>query len=316
MSSVSVTQSTPHPGESQRARAPAQVATVEDAAPKRSTKRTSAGWGTRAFAVLALVALALGWLNRDSLDLTAESGMGYVLGITGGSLMLSLLLYPARKNWRFMAHWGPLKRWFQIHMMFGVIGPILILYHARFHFGSINSNVALFCMLVVAGSGVVGRFFYARIHHGLYGHRASLRELHEQLEVRKGRLGERFSLSAANTRHLRRFEHFARQGKGPAHALRVLLLPLVARWTRWRVAGALTRDIRRQAKAKQWGRKMRHDLEVAARQTVSVYVTAVIREAQYSFYERMFSLWHVVHIPLFFMLLIAGIAHVVAVHMY
>jgi len=33
-------------------------------------------------------------------------------------------------------------------------------------------------------------------------------------------------------------------------------------------------------------------------------------------FTRLFSLWHVVHLPLFLMLLISGIVHVVAVHMY
>jgi hypothetical protein len=33
-------------------------------------------------------------------------------------------------------------------------------------------------------------------------------------------------------------------------------------------------------------------------------------------YEGLFSLWHVLHLPLFFMLLIAGITHVVAVNVY
>ena len=32
--------------------------------------------------------------------------------------------------------------------------------------------------------------------------------------------------------------------------------------------------------------------------------------------RRLFSYWHVLHIPLFFMLLIAGIVHVIAVNMY
>ena len=37
---------------------------------------------------------------------------------------------------------------------------------------------------------------------------------------------------------------------------------------------------------------------------------------EFESYERLFSLWHVLHLPLFFMLLIAGIVHVVAVHVY
>jgi len=37
---------------------------------------------------------------------------------------------------------------------------------------------------------------------------------------------------------------------------------------------------------------------------------------EYRIYERMFSFWHVLHIPLFFMLLIAGTVHVIAINVY
>jgi hypothetical protein len=40
------------------------------------------------------------------------------------------------------------------------------------------------------------------------------------------------------------------------------------------------------------------------------------RVAELDSYERLFALWHVLHLPLFFMLLVAGIAHVIAVHLY
>ena len=40
------------------------------------------------------------------------------------------------------------------------------------------------------------------------------------------------------------------------------------------------------------------------------------RITEYQVYAKLFSLWHVLHIPLFFMLLIAGIVHVVAINIY
>ena len=40
------------------------------------------------------------------------------------------------------------------------------------------------------------------------------------------------------------------------------------------------------------------------------------RMTEYKMYARLFSFWHVLHIPLFFMLLIAGIVHVVAINVY
>ncbi len=62
-------------------------------------------------------------------------------------------------------------------MMMGIIGPVCILIHCGFSLGATNSNIALFSMLTVAGSGIFGRYFYSKIHHGLYGRKATLAEL-------------------------------------------------------------------------------------------------------------------------------------------
>jgi hypothetical protein len=52
-------------------------------------------------------------------------------------------------------------------MIMGIGGPLLILMHSTFQVGSLNAAVALYSMLLVAGSGVVGRFIYVRVHRGL-----------------------------------------------------------------------------------------------------------------------------------------------------
>ena len=38
--------------------------------------------------------------------------------------------------------------------------------------------------------------------------------------------------------------------------------------------------------------------------------------AQFRLFERLFSLWHIVHYPLFIVLVVAAIVHILAVHMY
>jgi hypothetical protein len=38
--------------------------------------------------------------------------------------------------------------------------------------------------------------------------------------------------------------------------------------------------------------------------------------ADFQAFERLFSLWHALHIPLIAMLLLAGIVHVIVVHLY
>ena len=40
------------------------------------------------------------------------------------------------------------------------------------------------------------------------------------------------------------------------------------------------------------------------------------RTTEYRAYARLFSYWHVLHIPLFYLLLISAVVHVVAVNLY
>src|SRR6267154_5558723 len=94
--------------------------------------------------------------------------------------MLALLVYPARKRMPSLAALGTPRAWFKIHMVMGVVGPVCILYHSVYRLGAANSNVALISMLIVAGSGLIGRYLYGRIHHGLYGRAANLKELREE----------------------------------------------------------------------------------------------------------------------------------------
>ena len=153
---------------------PPRTAEPQDEA--RSTLRGE----LRAYALIS-VFLVAGWLVRDLNLTTPEHGTGYWLGIIGGSLMLSVLLYPLRKKVRFLHRLGSTRRWFRMHMILGLLGPLLVLYHCNFKLGSFNSRVALYCMLLVAVSGIVGRHFYAAIHRGLYGRKLTLGELQKEL---------------------------------------------------------------------------------------------------------------------------------------
>ena len=46
------------------------------------------------------------------------------------------------------------------------------------------------------------------------------------------------------------------------------------------------------------------------------YTTSLRRIAVFRVYERLFSLWHILHFPLFIMMLITAVVHIFAVHMY
>ena len=112
---------------------------------------------------------------------TPKDGAGYWIGIAGGTILLLQLAYPLRKRARFMRRMGSAPLWFRAHMIMGIIGPLLILYHSNYSLGAPNSNVALTAMLGVAASGIIGRYFYGKVHNGLYGAHSNLQDLLEQV---------------------------------------------------------------------------------------------------------------------------------------
>lgn len=268
--------------------------------------------------VLVSTLLYLGWTVRHENFLTAESGLGYLLGIVGGSMMLLLLLYPLRKKVRFMRHFGPVKYWFRLHMTFGVLGPVCILYHCGFQLGAINSNVALVCMLIVACSGLIGRYLYMNIHHGLYGSRATLDELRRDAATLREELAERAAFAPRLLERLDGFECrvLAVQGNSLTRGLRNLLLGFVA----WRLRIALGRSIRAELREQAATGALTpaelRNLQRSLHKHVSARLESVRKVAGLSVYERLFSAWHVLHFPLFLMLVMSGIVHVCAVHIY
>lgn len=284
-----------------------------------------AGWAHRLrpllsaqglFFVACLLALLLGLNLPTHRYLTPERGLGYVLGIVGGSAMLVLLLYPARKRWRWLSFMGSVKAWFQTHMVLGLVGPILVLYHANFSTGAVNSNVALYCMLIVSGSGLVGRYIYTRIHHGLSERATTMAELQANADrLRKVSLSVTFlpelfdRLLAEERQLLQRVENCP-----------MLLRPTCAFFMSWLARGRLNRYVRRalRAAATQSNVMARQQqrLSKTARGYVSQRLRATREVSEFQAYTQLFSLWHVMHLPLFFMLLIAGIVHVIAVHVY
>lgn len=259
------------------------------------------------FSIAVVVALLYGWQQRDEYYLTAEHGIGYALGIVGGSLMLLLLLYPLRKRLRFMNRWLPVRHWFRTHMIFGVIGPLCILYHCNFHLGAANSNIALLCMGLMVGSGLIGRYIYGKIHYGLYGERATLQELQKQMQASEQALRNQRDASLGNDafERLRALEIFALQRRSFfGNITRVLGIGRRVRAERkWFVAHLGKLAV--QSETKQ---------QVLAK--IQTFLAVIKRIAGISFYERLFSLWHVLHMPIFFMLVITGLIHVYAVHLY
>ncbi len=265
-------------------------------------------------AILTIVLLMAGWYVRNQAPYSSNSEFAYYLGLVGGILMLALLLYPLRKRIHILQQLGPLRYWFRFHMIAGILGPLLVLFHSTFHVRSVNAAVALSSMLLVAASGIVGRFLYRRIHRGLYGRRTTHDDLQQVVDKKLKEV--RGSLILPNEVK-QEIENFARL---------VLFVP-EARWQR--MLHFLSLGIRRHVAVRNARNTMADHAKVAHTvlhgkladlHEVLLNIDATLRAAQaaaqFSTYERLFSQWHAVHVPFLFMLLITAIVHVVAVHAY
>jgi hypothetical protein len=271
-----------------------------------------------AFAVVLAAALVAGWLNREEEYLVPGSGAGYWLGIAGASLMLLLLLYPLRKRMRLGRVIGSVAFWFRLHMVLGLVGPALIVFHANFKFGSFNSNVAMVAMLTVAGSGIVGRYLYGKIHLGLYGRKAVVQELLVEAAALERSLGAELP---GCDRIVAQMHAFADR----AFAMRTGLLlglftlpalGLQAWFVRRRLRREAARIVRSEGKRRGWPRRLRAERLAAIVDLLRLYFAGVRQAAAFAFYDRLFGLWHLLHLPLFIILILAASIHVVAAHLF
>ena len=262
---------------------------------------------------LALAAIIAGFVVPTELYLSPQDGFGYGLGILGGSMMLALLIYPLRKRMPSLAVIGSVKLWFRIHMVLGILGPLAILYHSNFSLGATNSNVALVCMLIVSSSGLVGRYLYARIHHGLYGQRATLRELSGDVESLRQHSGALRMLPGLMTEVELAEQHISAP---TTMVIRPLLAALRQRSETRRLARLVRNTVAMAATRSQVLREQEDRFTRVANGYVASRLMAARRVAEFEASERLFSVWHVLHLPLFVMLVIVGVVHVIAVHVY
>lgn len=262
--------------------------------------------------------LYLGWLNRSQAVWTPESGWGYAFGVTGGVLMLLLVIYPLRKRWKALSRFGSVRFWFRVHMIFGLLGPAFIMMHSSYQLGSMNGKIAFFSMLTVSLSGLVGRYFYTRIHYGLYGKRATFESLRADSSALTRRLGPLYALNPQVQDLLRGYE------KRALELPRGIIGSALFALTMWLYSVALYRRLTRELKtALQQDGQARglNPKRIKIRQQGLIQLLdkhkKVLRQMQeLHFYERLFAVWHHLHMPLFLMMVVTTIAHIYAVHAY
>lgn len=303
--------------------APAPEATVEAAVGIRN--RTVLVYCMAAVAVIApgaLASLVQTWLPSSALaarlqgistvleDIRFGSGMRFWLGVAGAVTMGLLLLYPLRKALARSFRVGSVGAWFHAHILMGVIGPVLILYHCNFGLGALNANVALWTMLVVAISGVAGHFVHARISAGFYGDKLQARE---RLGALVAMLRSLEGAPAARAGLVERLEEFEARHSAPRRIVSTVTMPVrVAAESRqfhrdlaWTI-GACSSDGR-------WTQNRRSDCDRHAQDLLARYLLTVQSAARRALIERIWARWRMFHLPVFLVMIAAVVLHVGAV---
>ena len=286
--------------------------------PRRARRRRGAvtrdGW----IYLLMGGLIAAAWhFSRTGLY-SAGSDLGYWIGVAGAVMMLLLFAYPLRKRSPALARFGKAKHWFVVHMVLGVLGPVLVLAHSAFRIGSLNAGVALVSMLVVAASGVVGRFIYLRTHQGLGGEIESFEALRAAHGFAEGAARSALHFAPAAEARLLGLQAHVGQPRDAwtVHLHRLFVLP----WTIRRQQRLIRHDahaaLRRLAREQRWDAGTLRSRRRRLDRIVSEHAASVRRIAQLAAYARLFSLWHVLHVPFVFLMVVCAVVHVVAVHAY
>lgn len=135
---------------------------------QQSLSRKQSGSRDLAGSVFLLLLMAAIWLLGerywDERYYIAEEGLGYWMGIVGGVLMLFAMTYAWVKRKMTGHAAGYIKYWFHIHIIAGITGPAIILFHTTFELGSVNGTIAFFATLAVFVSGLTGRYILSGLN--------------------------------------------------------------------------------------------------------------------------------------------------------
>lgn len=231
-------------------------------------------------------------------ELYKPSGLiGQGLGILGTLMMIvGVSSYMLRKRWSVLHRFGTLKGWLATHIFLCTLGPFLVLLHTSFKFGNIAS-ISFWSMALVVSSGIFGRYVYVRIPKTVNGQFLSPRVIHHAQQQLIQRIAGRTNLSPEYVQSL------TRTVKPSGRILGAMYQSILFEIKKKRLRSHFDKELESQ------------NVDKAARQWVvpllieNAYLQLRVQVMQP--FIRAFGYWHVLHIPLALVMLIALIVHIV-----
>ena len=294
--------------------------------PERAHRlRLAAAWAVAIAFTLMIAAYGFDYYTLDSVNrplspknaLLRPSGpIGIKLGMLGTAMFFLIYLYYFRKRWRWFAAIGKTKHWLDFHIVLGITAPIIIAFHAAFKFRGI-AGMAFWIMVAVALSGIVGRYLYAQIPRRLNAAEYTWQELQdEQLaisqQLAKQRMFSPGELTAAfHVPDVEMVKH-----KSAVGALLWMFMLDLAR--PFRVASLRRKALGFGACIVSLGGLLptsNAELEQivrAARKQASLSKRMVFLSRA----QQVFQLWHVVHRPFSYAVVVLAVLHIATVMLF
>ncbi|NOX36229.1 MAG: hypothetical protein GXO78_01710 [Calditrichaeota bacterium] len=225
---------------------------------------------------------------------------GHGFGIVGSAMMIFMLLYSARKRWRFMRHWGLLRHWLDVHIYFGIFGPLFVILHSAFKVQGLIA-VSFWSMILVMCSGILGRYLYLKIPRDVTGEELSLRQLQEQEKELVQALAERYRLDTSVQERIQALADMRRLESLP---LLILLFTL------------FFQDIVRPFRMRRFRQMLRRQSGLSAKeaktmsQLVQQKITLHQKVVLINKIHRLFHYWHVFHKPFAIIMYLIMFVHV------
>ena len=221
--------------------------------------------------------------------------LGHVLGLAGLLMMTVPVIYSVRKKWKRLARVGELRHWLNVHIFCGIVGPVLVTFHASLKFNGLIS-VAYWSMVLVVLSGFVGRYLYVRMPRTIRGVELS----YEDIVTRAAGLRQELADTGLSPDVLALLDTLS----APA-GLTEAAPGVRGWWQRRRLSRAVRRRLRREDVARDAARDA---LRLARERAFLLRRLAYLQRTR-----QLFALWHVFHQPLVYLMFAIALIHVTLV---
>jgi len=233
-------------------------------------------------------------------ELRPSGRWGHGLGIAGSTMMLLLFLYSARKKQFCGLRFGKIRYWLNIHIFFGIMGPLLVTLHTSFKFGGIVM-VSYCSMVAVMLSGFIGRYLYVQIPRALSGDELTLKQMTEMRGSLERLLVDEFHLSEQTMAEVRMLSQIAEAPKFNLALMFLILRNDLSRpYKMWR----LKRELR--AEQRLPAQHVEHLLKIIKQQSLLVRKMSLL-----SVIKPLFHYWHVAHKPFAHVMIVVMFIHII-----